>query len=129
MYIGCTGFIDYYHAQLLEPPCVTPLPSKIEIKMATTTFNQTIAEVISKPSSFTLFMKWCNRQRHNRLLWLGLAIAGHGCILTPLAGMAAMLAGANMVLFMLAIAAMAVVLVTNLPHCQPKSLSRFLFLV
>ena len=87
-------------------------------KMITASYNPTIAGTythrISKPSLYTTFMNWCNNQQHNRLLWLGIALMGHGCILTPLTVVAALLAGTNLVLFTLATAAMAMVLVVNL---------------
>ena len=86
--------------------------------MVTTTFYPTItadySERVSKPSIFTIFMNWCNGQQHNRLLWLGIVLLGHGCILTPLTVVAALLAGTSLVLFTLATAAMAMVLVVNL---------------
>lgn len=59
-------------------------------------------------------MTWCKGQEENRLLWLGIALAGHGCILTPITVMAVLLAGTNMILFMLALVAMGISLVTNL---------------
>ena len=92
--------------------------------MTTTTYYQTIAgsytERISKPSIFTSFINWCNGQQHNRLLWLGIALLGHGSILTPLTVMAALLAGTNLVLFTLGTAAMAMVLVVNLAALPTK---------
>lgn len=86
--------------------------------MITTTYNPTITgnytEKVSKTSIYTTFMNWCNNQEHNRLLWLGIALLGHGCILRPLTVVAALVAGTSLVLFTLATAAMAMVLVVNL---------------
>lgn len=65
-------------------------------------------------------MNWCKGQEENRLLWLGIALAGHGCILTPLTVMAVFLTGTNMFLFMLAIIAMGMALVTNLAAMPTK---------
>ena len=59
-------------------------------------------------------MNWCEGQKENRLLWVGIVLAGHGCIITPLTVMAVLLAGTNLFLFMLAIVAMMMALVTNL---------------
>ena len=59
-------------------------------------------------------MNWSEGQQSNRLLWVGLALAGHGCIITPITVMAVLLAGTNMFLFILAIVAMGMSLVTNL---------------
>ncbi|MFL5811310.1 MAG: hypothetical protein ACJ749_17440 [Flavisolibacter sp.] len=92
--------------------------------MATTTYQQTIAsnytERISKPSVFSKFIKWCENQQENRLLWLGIALAGHGCIITPLTVMAVMLAGTNLSLFMLALVSMSIAVVTNLAALPTK---------
>ena len=59
-------------------------------------------------------MNWCENQNENRILWIGIALAAHGCIITPLTVMAVLLAGTNLFLFMLAIVAMGMSLVTNL---------------
>ena len=48
------------------------------------------------------------------MLWLGIILAAHGCILTPLTVMGVMFTGNNLYLFVLAIAAMGMTLVTNL---------------
>lgn len=65
-------------------------------------------------SLWAKFMNWCEGQKENRLLWVGIVLAGHGCIITPLTVMAVLLAGTNLFLFMLAIVAMMMALVTNL---------------
>jgi len=89
-----------------------------------TILNQTIAvnysEKASKVSVFKRFLNWCEGQQKNRLLWLGIALSAHGCIITPLAVMAVLLAGTNMFLFMLAIMAMGATLVTNLAAMPTK---------
>ena len=59
-------------------------------------------------------MSWSRDQERNRLLWVGLALAGHGCIITPLTVMAVLLAGTNLTLFIMALVAMGASLVTNL---------------
>jgi hypothetical protein len=65
-------------------------------------------------------MNWCKGQEENRLLWLGIALAGHGCILTPLTVMTVLLAGTNLFLFVLALVAMGMSLVTNLAAMPTK---------
>lgn len=65
-------------------------------------------------------MNWCEGQQPNRLLWLGVALAGHGCILTPITVLAVLLAGANFFLFMLAMVAMGIALITNLAALPTK---------
>ena len=97
---------------------------KIEMKMATTTLNQTISTAYthqhSATSIYTRFMSWCKAQEGNRLLWLGVALAAHGCILTPITVMAVLLSGTNLALFILAIVAMGMSLVTNLAAMPTK---------
>jgi hypothetical protein len=88
-----------------------------QMKMASTIYHHIPAqytEKTSSPSLISKFIHWCEGQQENRLLWLGIALAGHGCILTPLTVMAVLLAGTNLTLFMLALVAMAISLVTNL---------------
>jgi len=92
--------------------------------MSTTTLNQTIAATYTEkePSVSVLkkFMNWCKAQDENRFMWIGIALAGHGCVLTPLTVMAVLLAGTNMFLFVLAIVAMGMALVTNLAAMPTK---------
>ena len=92
--------------------------------METTTLNQTISTTYTENAPSTSFLEkffaWCKGQEENRLLWLGIALAGHGCILTPLTVMAVLLAGTNMFLFILAIVAMGMSLVTNLAAMPTK---------
>ena len=94
------------------------LCNKIETKMTTTTYNPSLAGSYSKESTKTSvyrkFLTWTEGQDNNRLLWLGIALTAHGCIITPLTVMAVLLAGTNMFLFILAIVAMGASLVTNL---------------
>jgi hypothetical protein len=75
-----------------------------------------------KPSSslVTKFFDWSLGQDKNRFMWLGVILAAHGCVLTPLTVMAVLLAGTNMVLFILALVAMGMSLVTNLAAMPTK---------
>lgn len=86
--------------------------------MPTTTLNPSLSSTYTEKASqhglFTRFMNWCKGQDENRFMWVGIALAGHGCILTPLTVMAVLLAGTNMFLFMLCIISMGMALVTNL---------------
>lgn len=66
------------------------------------------------------FFNWCRLQEGNRLLWLGLILVFHGCILTPLTVMAVLLAGTNLTLFIVSIVAMGMSLVTNLAAMPTK---------
>lgn len=101
--------------------------------MATTTpLPQSLAnnytEEVSSVSLVKRFFDWCKGQEENRLLWLGVALAGHGCIITPLTVMAVLLAGTNMFLFILAIVAMGMALVTNLAAMPTRITLPVLFL-
>lgn len=71
-------------------------------------------------SLISKFMNWCNGQEKNRLLWLGVILTLHGCVITPLTVMAVLLAGTNLTLFMMAIVAMGMSLVTNLAAMPTK---------
>ncbi|MBA2745630.1 MAG: hypothetical protein H0U44_05335 [Flavisolibacter sp.] len=84
--------------------------------MSTATINQSISlsRENTQPSTWTSFIEWCEGQENARLLWLGIALAGHGCILTPITVLAVLLAGTNLFLLMLALIAMGMSLVTNL---------------
>ena len=85
--------------------------------MATITnqvFTATYKNKAASPSLYAKFIKWTEHQSENRLLWVGIILAGHGCVITPLTVMAVLLAGTNLFLFMLAIVAMGLALVTNL---------------
>ena len=89
-----------------------------------TTLNQTInttyTDVVFQPSLWTKFISWCAAQDRNRLLWLGIILTVHGCALTPITVMASLLAGPNLVLFMTAMVAMGIALVTNLAAMPTK---------
>jgi hypothetical protein len=79
-------------------------------------------------SILSRFINWTNRQQENRLMWLGIALTAHGCILTPLTIFAVVLSGTSIVLFMLALIAMSMTLVTNLAAMPTKyTIPIFLF--
>ena len=59
-------------------------------------------------------MTWCKGQEKNRLMWLGIILTGHGCLLTPITVMVVLLGGTNIYLFIAALVAMGMSLVTNL---------------
>jgi hypothetical protein len=84
------------------------------------TFAGTYDTTASKSSLLTRFLSWSKDQERNRLLWVGLVLAGHGCIITPLTIMAVLLAGTNLFLFILALVAMGAALVTNLAAMPTK---------
>lgn len=83
---------------------------------APVTYNPTI----SKPSFITNFFVWCDRQETYRFGWVGGIITFHGCVITPLTLLAIVLSGNNLVLFITAIIAMGMSLVTNLAATPTK---------
>ena len=89
-----------------------------------TVLNQTIntryAELANGSTLWTKFMSFCKGQEKNRLTWLGIILASHGCILTPMVVMATLIAGPNFFLFMTGMVAMGIALVTNLAAMPTK---------
>ena len=83
------------------------------------TFNSTYAAP-RRISIWTRFMTWCTNEQENRLTWLAIALAGHGCFLTPLALFTVAYTGNNVFLWPFVIGAMGLSLVTNLAALQTK---------
>jgi hypothetical protein len=83
-----------------------------------TTYN----EVAVKSSLWTRFISFCAAQEKNRLLWVGIILAAHGCALTPITVMATLIISPNFFLFMSSMIAMAIALVTNLA-AMPKKIT------
>ena len=73
-----------------------------------------------RTSGISSFLTWAEKQNENRFTWLALALAGHGCFLTPFTVMAVMATTQSFTLFMTAIGAMALALVTNLAALPTK---------
>ena len=72
-------------------------------------------------SVFTRFLNWCDAQQESRLLWLAIALGGHGCVLTPLTILLIVtFTGMNLVLFMTALFAMTLALIVNLAALPTK---------
>jgi hypothetical protein len=67
-----------------------------------------------RSSWISSFLGWADKQNDNRLTWLAIALAAHGCFLTPLTAMVVMATTQNFTLFMVTVGAMALALVTNL---------------
>jgi hypothetical protein len=74
----------------------------------------------TSPSLVSSFTTWCTLQEPNRFVWLGVSLTVHGCFLTPLALYVIMMAGLNFVLFGMAIAAMGMVVVSQLAALPTK---------
>jgi hypothetical protein len=100
--------------------CRGNLCNKIELNMSTTILQPSVspryksANKTASTSLFRKFITWCEHQQENRLLWVGIVLAAHGCILTPITVMAVLLAGTSLILFLMALVAMGLALVTNL---------------
>ena len=96
--------------------------------MATTTLTHSLTRNYTQPTLFTKFINWCENQQENRILWIGLALGGHGCIITPLTIFAVVLAGNSLALFMTAVLAMAITLIVNLA-AQPTKVTIPVFIL
>lgn len=83
-----------------------------------TTYTATNAA--TNASLWTRFVNYCKGQENNRLLWVGVILAAHGCILTPMVVMLTLLTGPNFFLFMTGMSAMGLALVTNLAAMPTK---------
>jgi hypothetical protein len=73
-----------------------------------------------KASVTRRFINWCESQEENRFGWVAVIIAGHGCVISPLAALLIAFSGNNMLFWGLAIVAMAVPLITNLAAMPTK---------
>ena len=96
---------------------------RTKFKHMLSTVNQIIQPSLTytaKTSLISRFAAWTSGQQHNRLLWLGVSIAGHGCFLTPLAVTMVAFTGMNLVLFMTAMVAMTMTLIVNLAALPTK---------
>ena len=89
------------------------MSNAINLTAAVTRLSQ-----IKQPSLVGKFMSWCQDQQEDRLLWLGIALAGHGCVM----------AGLSFPLFMIALLAMTMALVANLAALPTKITIPVLFL-
>jgi hypothetical protein len=69
---------------------------------------------------FSKFFNWCKAEEKNRLGWLALSLAAHGCILTPLVVAFVGFTGNNFILWMAAMVAMGATLIVNLAAMPTK---------
>jgi len=77
-------------------------------------------QTAQKTSIWTRFINWCKNQEESRFLWLGIALASHACLITPLTLFVVMYTGNSIILFSFAIAAMGMALITNLAALPTK---------
>lgn len=78
------------------------------------TYNPAYLSVSHKRSLLSQITAWFKSQEQYRFVWLAVIIAAHGCALTPATVLLVTLGGNNLIFWIMAIAAMAMALVTNL---------------
>jgi hypothetical protein len=71
-------------------------------------------------SLWNRFINWCAEQEERRFLWLGLAIVGHGCVITILTLFGIMFSGNNLTFWLLVMSVMVACLVVNLAALPTK---------
>ncbi|RYY60758.1 MAG: hypothetical protein EOO05_08755 [Chitinophagaceae bacterium] len=60
------------------------------------------------------FIEWCDNQNKNRIAWMAIALAGHGCVLTPITIFFIMMGGNHFIFWPMAMVAMTACLIVNL---------------
>ena len=89
-----------------------------------TVINHSLSHPISVKNEgaglFNRFLNWCGSQEENRLLWTGLGLGVHGCVITPLTFLAVGAAGANPFLMLITMLSMVAVLIVNLAALPAK---------
>lgn len=92
--------------------------------MTTNTFLPAFGSNYIKPvqgtSIFKRFITWCASKEEKRLLWQGITLTVHGCILTPASMLAALLAGVDNYLYIPVIIAIAIAFISNLAALPTK---------
>lgn len=90
--------------------------------MSTTVVNKAITLEYNQPqvSVVRKFMNWCGNQESNRLMWLGIALAVQGCVLTPLAFLMVAFSGGAVLQIVPVMFAMALTLIPNLAAQSTK---------
>jgi hypothetical protein len=99
-----------------------------------TTYQQVIlgkaAHATNRESLITKFSNWTKEQEKNRMLWLALGVAGHGCVITIITMFAILFTGNNFIFWPFAMGAMAMTLIVNLSAMPTKiTIPVFLFSV
>ena len=83
-------------------------------------YNPSFEAVSKKQSVVSKFIAWCQSEEKNRFGWLGLILASHGCVITPITLFTIFLAGNSIVLWGVAMGAMGIALITNLAALPTK---------
>ena len=66
------------------------------------------------------FNAWCENQEEKRLLWLAIALTGHGCVITILTIFAIVFSGNHMIFWPFVMGAMVSCLIVNLAALPTK---------
>ena len=74
----------------------------------------------TKPSLWSKFINWADKQEENRFGWTAFAIAGHGCVFTIFTVAIVLLTGNNFIFWPFAIGAMTTCLIVNLAALPTK---------
>ena len=85
-----------------------------------TLYNSSFEAVDKKQSIVSRFISWCEGQEKYRFGWLGLILAVHGCVITPITLFTILMSGNNIALWGIAMGAMAMSLITNLAALPTK---------
>ena len=86
-------------------------------------------ETATRPSAFGRFFKWAeNQDKINHVSWVGISVTLMSAVLFPLTMAAVLLNGAAFGLIIVAMAALVLVVVTNLAALPTKYTIPFLFL-
>jgi hypothetical protein len=71
-------------------------------------------------SPFAKYINWANNQEDERLLWTGLGLGLHGCVITPFAFLVVVMSGINFFLLSMVMLGIVSVLVVNLAALPTK---------
>jgi len=84
------------------------------------TVSPSYTETHYRTSLWKQFINWAKGQEENRLMWLAVAIIGHGCIITIMTMLAIIFSGNLFIFWPFAIAAMSLTVVSNLAAMPTK---------
>ena len=85
-----------------------------------TVYSPSFEAVNKSQSIVSKFFTWCQAQEKSRFGWLGLILAVHGCVITPITLFIIVSAGNNIAYWGVAMGAMAMSLITNLAALPTK---------
>ena len=83
-------------------------------------YNPSYAPTAKRQSVIVQYFAWCKGQEEYRFGWLAVILAVHGCVLSPATTLMIALGGNNIILWSMALGAMAMALVTNVSAMPTK---------